>query len=295
MQVNNWFNFNLFSVTRMLGKGFKLKGDEKLISIYNKTCKFVFDTVIHTKHGELYCAIMKRKLANDLLETTNASVIEEKPMKKILKTSVTRAHECLGHLGEIVTCAAATHLGMTLLQGALPVCETCAIAKANQMNIPEGISDKSKATKFNRRAYRDLTKIKVPEEFEGVTIAKSNWQILVDETTKFKRSKLFETKGRIIKDLPKYMHGELIQGHPIKILRQDNAKKNVAEIKKVQGKDWKIVFKAEFTARKTPQQNLVAETVFTVIAAQAQSMMNAAQLPDELRFKLWAETVMSAT
>ncbi len=63
-----------------------MKGDKKLISIYNETCEFVFNTVIHAKHGALYCAIMKRKLANDLLETANASVTEEKPMKKILKT-----------------------------------------------------------------------------------------------------------------------------------------------------------------------------------------------------------------
>jgi hypothetical protein len=71
----------------MLGKGFKLKGDKKLISIYNETCKFVFSTVIHTKHGALYCVIMKRKLAHDLSETANGSVTEEKPMKKTLKTS----------------------------------------------------------------------------------------------------------------------------------------------------------------------------------------------------------------
>jgi hypothetical protein len=89
---------------------------------------------------------MKRKLANDLSETANASVTEAKPMKKILKTSVKRVHKCLGHLGEIITRAAATYLGMTLLQGALPVCKSCAIAKANQRNIPKGISDKSKAT-----------------------------------------------------------------------------------------------------------------------------------------------------
>jgi hypothetical protein len=194
-----------------------------------------------------------------------------------------------------MTRAAATHLGMTLLQGALPVCESCAIAKANQWNIPKGISDESKATKFNGRVYHNLAKIKVPEEFEGVTITKSNWHILVDKATKFKCSKFFETKGGIIKDLPKYMHGELMQGHPFKILRQDNMKENVAAIKMAQGKDWKIVFKAEFTAQKTPQQNLIAETIFMVIAAQAQSMMNAVQLPNELRFKLWAETVMTAT
>jgi hypothetical protein len=49
VQVNDRFNFNLFSVKRMLGKGFKLKGNKKSISIYNKTCKFVFDIMIHTK------------------------------------------------------------------------------------------------------------------------------------------------------------------------------------------------------------------------------------------------------
>jgi hypothetical protein len=213
-----------------------------------------FDTVIHTKHRALYCTIMKRELANDLSETANASVTEDKPMKKILKTSVKRVHECLGHLGEIMTQAAATHLGMTLLQGALAVCKSCAIAKANQRNIPKGISDESKVTKFNRWVYHDLAKIKVPEEFEGETITKSNWHILVDKVTKFKRSKFFETKGGIIKELPKYMHSKLIRGHPIKILRQDYAKENVAAIKMAQGKEWKIVFKAEITAQKTPQQ-----------------------------------------
>jgi hypothetical protein len=69
-------------------------------------------------------------------------------------------------------------------------------------------------------------------------------------------------------------------------LRQDNTKENVSAIKMVQGKDWKLDFKAEFTAQKTPQQNSIAEMVFTVIAAQAQSTMNAVQLPNKLRFKL---------
>ena len=145
IQVNYRFNFNLLSMIRMLGKGFKLKGDKKLISIYNKTYKFVFGTVIHTKHGALYCAKMKRNLANDLSETVNASVTEEKPMKKILKTSVKRAHKCLGNLGEMMTCAAATHLGMTLSQGALPVCKSCAgtsqkgfLTRVKQPNSTDG-------------------------------------------------------------------------------------------------------------------------------------------------------------
>jgi hypothetical protein len=54
---------------------------------------------------------------------------------------------------------------------------------------------------------------------------------------------------------------------------------------------WKIDFVAEFTARKTPQKNLHAKTLFTVIAAQARSMMVAAQIPDDRRFKLWPSEV----
>jgi hypothetical protein len=37
---------------------------------------------INPLHRALYCATTKKKLVNDLLETTNASVTEEKPMKK---------------------------------------------------------------------------------------------------------------------------------------------------------------------------------------------------------------------
>ncbi len=194
-----------------------------------------------------------------------------------------------------MTHAAAAHLGMTLLRGALPVCKSCAMAKAHQHNIPKDISNDSKALKFNGRVFHDLSKIKVPDEFEGITTAKSNWHLMVDEASKFKCSKFFETKRGMIPDLPKYMHVKEKQGYPIKILQQDNAKENIAAIKLARGKDWKIVFKAEFTAQKTPQQNLVIQTGFTVLAAQARSMMNAAQSPDELRFKLWAETVMTAT
>ncbi len=91
--------------------------------------------------------------------------------------------------------AAATHLGMTLSQGVLSVCNSCAIVKANQRNIPKGNSDNIKATEFSGQVYHALAKFKVPEEFEGVTITKSNWHILVDKATKFKHSNFFETMG----------------------------------------------------------------------------------------------------
>ncbi len=69
-------------------------------------------------------------------------------------------------------------------------------------------------------------------------------------------------------------------------MRQDNAKENVALIKIAKGKDWKHNFKTELIGRNMPQQNLKAETAFTVITAQARSMLISAQIPDGERFKL---------
>ncbi len=66
-------------------------------------------------------------------------------------------------------------------------------------------------------------------------------------------------------------------------------------VKMAKGKNWKLEFEVKYTARKTPQQNLHAETLFTIIAAQARCMMSAGQLPDTERFHLWPEAVKTAT
>ncbi len=76
---------------------------------------------------------------------------------------------------------------------------------------------------------------------------------------------------------------------------QDNEKENAALVKIAKGKDWMLAFEVEFMARKIPQQNSKAKTTFTVIAAQARSLLIAAQVPDLQQFKLWPEAVMTAT
>jgi hypothetical protein len=91
------------------------------------------------------------------------------------------------------------------------------------------------------------------------------------------------------------MHSEKERGYLIQILRQDKAKENVALIKIAKGKDWKHNFKTELTGTYMPQQNLKAEMAFTVIAAQARSMLISAQIPVGERFKLWPEVTVTAT
>jgi hypothetical protein len=48
-------------------------------------------------------------------------------------------------------------------------------------------------------------------------------------------------------------------------------------------------------ARKTPQQNFHAETLFIIIAAQARCMLIAGQILGDERFRLWPKAVKTAT
>jgi hypothetical protein len=58
---------------------------------------------------------------------------------------------------------------------------------------------------------------------------------------------------------------------------------------------WKLDTFFENMAHKTQQQNLKAETGFTVIAAKARAMLSAAQVPREECHKMWGEVAKTAT
>jgi hypothetical protein len=207
--------------------------------------------------------------------------------------NIKRAHKCFGHVNEIATRKTAAQLGMELSRNGFATCESCAIGKAQQRNIPKESSGE-KATPFNGRMGHDLSKIKVPERLD-VTINMLNWHIMVDQSSGFKQIKSFVTKNEIINDMFQIMHLEAEQGNSIQILRQDNPGENIKLVKMAKGKDWKLDFAVEYTAQKTPQQNLHVETSFTVIAAQARGMLIAGQIPNIERFKLLPEAVVTAT
>jgi hypothetical protein len=121
--------------------------------------------------------------------------------------------------------------------------------------VPKETSGANKATEFNGQVFHDLSKIKVPEELGKIEISKSNWHIAVDEALGYKRSAFFVTKRGIVDDMCKYMHSKKKRGCPSQILRQDNAKENLALIKEAKGKDWKLTIAVELTARNMPQRN----------------------------------------
>jgi hypothetical protein len=78
-------------------------------------------------------------------------------------------------------------------------------------------------------------------------------------------------------------------------LRQDNTGENLKFVVTTKGKNWELEFEVKYTARKMPQQILHAETLFTIIVAQARCMMVAGKILDTERFKMWPEAVNTAT
>jgi hypothetical protein len=81
---------------------------------------------------------------------------------------------------------------MELSRTTLQTCEACAIEKAKQCNISkEALGEK--VTIFNGRVGHDLSKIKAPEVVE-VIINNSNWHMMVDKATEFKRSAFLKQK-----------------------------------------------------------------------------------------------------
>jgi hypothetical protein len=186
VQRNEKFNYNLLSVTKMLLKGYKLKGDKHLITMWSQTQSIVFDQVIRMKNRTLFCAkltrnICKSEMANSVIQTVKSN---SKTAKKILKVNIKRAHKCFCHMNEIATCKTAAQLGMELLWTGFATCESCAFGKAQQRNVPKESSGE-KATTFNERVGHDLSKIKVPEGLY-VTINKPNWHIMVNQLSGFK-------------------------------------------------------------------------------------------------------------
>ncbi len=80
----------------MLLKGYKLEGNKHSLTLRNKTRPVLFDIIVCTQNGALYCARFTRKLGKS--ETTNPVIQGEedssKVAKKTLKVNIKQAHDC---------------------------------------------------------------------------------------------------------------------------------------------------------------------------------------------------------
>ncbi len=106
-----------------------MEGDRHSLTVWNKTRSIVFDNIVHTQYGALYCARFTRTLGES--ETANPVIQGEeggsKVAKTILKVNIKWVHDCLGHLSKDATRKIAAQLGMELSRTTFQTCEACAI------------------------------------------------------------------------------------------------------------------------------------------------------------------------
>jgi len=178
-----------------------------------------------------------------------------------IKMSIDRAHAILGHSSEGKTRQTAAALEILITRGALKTCKSCAIAKAKQKNVNDE-SAGEKAVKYNERVYHDIATVKESEEDKSLG-QKRVWHITAEETVNFKRSKFFVVKSIMPKDMCEFMQQEKLHGHPISIIRQDNAGENKKLVTLAHSQEWKLETIFENTTRKNlskiPMRNSLSQ------------------------------------
>ena len=292
--------FNLFSISAMIKKGWKLNGDNKKLELTKDKQKLVFDIKINTPKGILFCMHVKR---NRNEEAANLMLNEESKAQGFIevalnanKMDMNKAHEIFGHMGQDQTRKICTHLGLDMKKVSFAhTCESCIMGKARQKNIPK-ISQHDRSNEPNGRIYLDISIIKKPKSNDQVKkVNKGNWCLIVDEYTGFKTTIFTQTKSGMVKPVCEQLSRWKQQGKKVKIIRCDNAGENMKLEKECNSNEQSLNIKFEFTARNTPQQNAPVEKGFDTLYGRGRSIMIAANIPETLRYTLFKEAFKHAT
>ena len=275
--------FNLFSISQMLNKGWKLAGDNDKITISKGDLDLHFDIKIPTARGMLFGIRIFR--SQEILGVAGD--------KSSVKIAVNEAHELLGHMSFPTTRAIAQELGWELTKGS-HVCDACAAGKAKQKNIVSNQS-RSEMTENSGRIFLDISSVRNVEFLDLEVTPKPYWRIIVDERTQLKFSEFFGTKNGMIEPTCQMLQEWGNNNKSVKIIRCHDAGENRALEARLRSSDWKIYLKFEYTGRDTPQRNHLAKIAFHTIANRGRAILNSAHVPRKYRFLLWREAFKTAT
>ena len=208
--------------------------------------------------------------------------------------TVEQMHSRMGHCGEDATRKATEALGIKRAPGKMAVCESCAIGKAKQKNVPKATELESRdEDDGKRRVYCDIASIK--NKKGQAVVYHPHWHMMVHGGSNFKRSAFYKQKSGMIEPTCEILKNLELKGLGVDVLRMDNAKENKKLKDRMKSSDWQLATEVEFTARATPQQNSPVETGFASIANRARALMVAARVPQEWRRKLFPYAALCAT
>ena len=301
--------FNLFSLTTMMKKGWKLRGNKdeiELIYGHGESKKSIkFDVKVNTTKGVLYCM----KINYDREDEVTAVLADELDRKengewKQVK-SMQQLHCELGHMGENECRKIARHFEMELTKKSMPPCAACAVAKARRKNIKTNKTTvkfneddtKEKIMEINERVSLDLSKIKVPtnKEVNDPDIRNPQWRLIVDAATGRKFSEFYVSKDKMVEPTCEQLQTWKNEDRPVRIIRCDNAGENLKLEQRLKSNDWKMgEIKFEYTARATPQQNAKVEKGFETLVNRGRAMLVAANIPENRRYMFAKEAFKTA-
>ena len=84
-------------------------------------------------------------------------------------------------------------------------------------------------------------------------------------------------------------------GQSVQHVRLDNAGENKRLQQRSESADWKLGIHYEFTDARTPQRNCLAEVAFQTILCQGRAMMAHANMPMDIRYRVFQECMITAT
>jgi hypothetical protein len=130
--------FNLFSLSVMQRRGWLLYGDVKKIWLEKVGNKIVFNLMVPTPKGVVYCMYLNRhsEMATPSTDTDeNATPIVAAATATTM--SIKQAHAKFAHSNEDDTRKMAKEMDIVITRGTLGPCDACTIAKAKQKNVPK--------------------------------------------------------------------------------------------------------------------------------------------------------------
>jgi len=208
--------------------------------------------------------------------TEVGGVTEMTRVQPIKTSSINKAHQVLGHMSEEATHLTAKALGWHITMGKMMVCECCAIGKAKQKRVKID-KPKEKRNEANGRIYLDLSRIVSPMSENQPR--RPNWCMIVDEKTGYKTSTFHEKKGGMVELVCKQIQKWKNIDKEVKIIRMDGSGENRKLVKRLNCDVWKLYPKIEYTARDTPQHNLLVEVGFATVYGRGRAMMIEANIP----------------
>jgi hypothetical protein len=165
-----------------------------MIWLTNDGNTLVFDVVLNTKKGKIFCICIKRN--NDM---DNETVIDTHPVSMMIQD----AHAKSVHVVKEATTKAATYLGWELMKGGLKPCEAWSAGKENQNNLPK--ENYHVEYKVNSgRLFLDISTVKTPANRLNVYAPK--WLMIVDERVKLMFSSFHERKDGIVEPTCEKFH-----------------------------------------------------------------------------------------